>query len=299
MPTSPIPDPPVAEAGDPAASALIAACEAAWADIQSHHPDLPPAVMVLGTGIQGGKLVKLGHWWQSQWVADGAARGEVLLAGEALHLPADQVLEILVHEAAHGINCARDVKDTSRGGRYHNQRFKATAVEVGLKVQRMDPYGWARTTLRPETIEKYAGSIATIGEHLRIARAIPRRALTGIEGRDGGDGTAGVAGEGQEGQTRKTPAVECGCGRKMRMAASVLAKGPVVCGLCETEFALARRADRVAESTAAASPSGADVVEIGEHGRPDVDLRTVPLPALDPPAPELGRGGVEIAGPEL
>lgn len=246
-----LPEVPIA---DPAASALIAACEAAWADIQGHHPELPSAVIVLGTGVQGGRLVKLGHWWQSQWVADGTARGEVLLAGEALHLPPEQVLEILVHEAAHGINCARGVKDTSRGGRYHNQRFKATATEVGLRVQRMDPYSWARTTLRPETIERYAESIATIGEHLRIARALPRRAIQGIEGqgRDG-DGRE----DGDERQTRKSAAAECGCGRKMRMAASVLAKGPVVCGLCETEFSLPRQAEHVV----AAAPTGGGFIQ--------------------------------------
>lgn len=349
--------PPVA---DPAASALIAACEAAWGDIQRHHPELPSAVIVLGTGVQGGRLVKLGHWWQSQWVADGTARGEVLLAGEALHLPPDQVLEILVHEAAHGINCARGVKDTSRGGRYHNQRFKATATEVGLRVQRMDPYGWARTTLRPETIERYAESIATIGEHLRIARALPRRAIQGIDskGRDG----EGVDGSGDERQTRKSAAAECSCGRKMRMAASVLAKGPVVCGLCETEFALPRQAEHVV----AAAPAGpgfvhrrqhqlaaegeppdrlregldlldafeqamqllaqrtgdrqpldvfqrerdgiakwfegvvtADVVAIADHRTtPDVDLRTVDLPNLDP-VRLLPPAVARIEGPEL
>lgn len=345
---------------DPAASALIAACETAWADIQRHHPELPPAVIVLGTGIQGGRLVKLGHWWQSQWVADGTARGEVLLAGEALHLPPEQVLEILVHEAAHGINCTRGVKDTSRGGRYHNQRFKATATEVGLRVQRMDPYGWARTTLRPETVEKYADSIATIGEHLRIARALPRRAMQGIEGQ-GRDGDGGVDG-GDDRQSRKSPAAECGCGRKMRMAASVLAKGPVVCGVCETEFSHPRQAEHVVAAATAdpdflhrrqhqlaaegeppdrlaegldlldafeeamqllAQRTGdrqpldvfrrerdgiakwfegvvtADIVEIDDHrATPDVDLRTVELPAVDVielPPPAVAR----IEGPEL
>lgn len=366
MPTPIVSEVPADEVPDPVASALIAACEAAWAEIQRHHPELPPVVIVLGTGIQGGKLVKLGHWWQSQWVADGAARGEVLLAGEALHLPADQVFEILVHEAAHGINSTRSVKDTSRGGRYHNQRFKATAAEVGLKVQRMDPYGWARTSLRPETIERYADAIATIGEHLRIARALPRRALTGVEGREGNEDTAGIDGDGGGRQTRKTPAAECGCGRKMRMAASVLAKGPVVCGVCESEFAMPRQAERVTESTIAAAPAGAgfvdrrrkqlavhgeppdrmqegldllaafdkamvtlaartgdtqplevfrrerygilnwcenvitaDVVDLDEKRSPEVDLRTVRLPSLDPPAPEPPTAEVEIAGPEL
>lgn len=359
-PPTDLPTPPP----DPVASALVAACESAWADIRAHHPELPHAIIVLGTGVQGGKLVKLGHWWQSQWVADGAARGEVLLAGEALHLPPDQVMEILLHEAAHGINCARGVKDTSRGGRYHNQHYKDTGVEVGLRVEKMNPHGWARTTLRPQTVERYAGSIAEIAEHLRIARAIPRRALSGIEGRDGEAGIAGGEGQGDR-RTRKNPAAECGCGRKMRMAASTLAKGPVVCGLCETEFALARQAERVTGIEAAAAPAGpgfvdrrrqqlaaegvvpdrlqegldflsaferamqivaartgddrplevfrqergeiaewyerlvtADVVDLDDRRPADVDLRTVPLPTLEPPEPEPAHAA-EIIGPEL
>lgn len=359
MPTPSNTDVAATPPADPVASALVAACETAWADIQRHHPELPSAVIVLGTGVQGGRLVKLGHWWQSQWVADGTARGEVLLAGEALHLPPEQVLEILVHEAAHGINCARGIKDTSRGGRYHNQKFKATAAEVGLRVQRMDPYGWARTTLRPETIERYADSIATIGEHLRIARALPRRVRQGIEseGRDenGSDG-------GGERQTRKSAAAECGCGRKMRMAASVLAKGPVMCGVCETEFSLPRQAEHVVAASPA-DPSflkrrrhqldaegtppdrmqeGLDVLAAFEHAMelvalrtgdrqplevfqreragiaewfegvitadvvdlddrrsdPDVDLRTVALPAIDPVEPAVPRAA-QIDGPGL
>ncbi len=32
--------------GEPTASALVRACEDAWADIQSHHPELPPVVIV-------------------------------------------------------------------------------------------------------------------------------------------------------------------------------------------------------------------------------------------------------------
>ena len=41
----------------------------------------------------------------------------------------------------------------------------------------------------------------------------------------------------------------------MRMATSTLAKGPVVCGLCETEFAMPRQAEQVAETTIAAAPA--------------------------------------------
>ena len=208
----------------PAASDVVAACETAWNAIQGHHGEVPDVVVVLGTGVERGRLVKLGHWCGSRWVADGEPRGEVLLAGEALHLPADAVFEVLLHEAAHGLNAARGTKDSSRGGRYHNARFKATAEEIGLVVSAMPPYGWAQTSISPETHARYGTEIERLASAMRIARRIGPDVQLG-EGsntggtRDGKDTDDNRAGAG---------AAVCGCARRMRMAPSVLARGPVV-----------------------------------------------------------------------
>ncbi|NLA35968.1 MAG: hypothetical protein GX868_09810 [Actinobacteria bacterium] len=194
---------------------------------------------MLGTGVERGRLSKLGHWWGGQWIADGTPRGEVLLAGEALHLKPTDVFEVLLHEAAHGLNTSRGVKDTSRGGRYHNAKFKATAIEVGLRVGSMPPYGWAKTELAPATVEHYSSEIDRIGDEMRIARRMTRSSVE--RGGDAGgpdDPTVGEV-EGGGAPQRPKPA-ECGCGRKMRMAPSVLARGPVVCSLCRTEFTVGR-----------------------------------------------------------
>ncbi|HJV08292.1 MAG TPA: hypothetical protein VJ653_01365, partial [Acidimicrobiales bacterium] len=229
---------------DPAtASALVAACEQAWAEIQRHHPDVPHAVVILGSGVERGRLVKLGHWWGGRWLADGEVRGEVLLAGEALHLPAEQVFEVLLHEAAHGLNAAHDVKDTSRGGRYHNKRFRMTAELVGLDVSAMPPYGWARTELTPDTAERYRDAIDSLGDAMRIARRVERRHRSLEDAEVGGPSP----GERQAvGGTEAAPSgtARCGCGRRMRMAPSVLAAGPVLCGICGNEFQPARAASR-------------------------------------------------------
>lgn len=230
---------------DPLASDLVVACESAWRSIQWHHPELPPVVMLLGSGVERGRLVKLGHWWEGRWLADGNVRGEVLLAGEALHLKPEDVFEVLLHEAAHGINAARHVKDTSRGGRYHNARFKATAIEVGLTVEQMNPYGFAKTSVPPETAERYSVDIERLETAMRIARRVPRSALTADSGAEqqlgAGQDTAMVGGE--TARSKVKPA-ECGCGRRMRMAPSVLAKGPVTCGVCGAEFVVDREATR-------------------------------------------------------
>ncbi len=230
----------------PHASELVAACEEAWAAIQRRHPEVPDAVIVLGSGVERGRLVKLGHWWGGRWIADGAVRGEVLLAGEALHLAPEAVFEVLLHEAAHGLNAARRIQDSSRGGRYHNIRFKATAEDLGLIVEQARPFGWARTSLAPVARSRYDAEIARLGEAMRIARRIEADPRIDESSTDQG------ADSGTNGGTQPRPEpprpATCGCGRRMRMAPSVLAQGPVLCGVCGREFSTSRQLEGRASS---------------------------------------------------
>lgn len=222
-------------ATDPRASELVASCERAWRSIREHHAELPDVVVILGTGVERGRLVKLGHWWSARWLADGALRGEVLLAGEALHLKPEDVFEVLLHESAHGLSAARGIKDTSRNGRYHNARFKAVAAEVGLKAEPLGAYGWAQTVLTADATSRYADSIADLASTMRIARALPRDRTSTHAGGELVGTTGGSTPDADAGKP-KTPAAECGCGRRMRMAPSILAKGPVRCEACGTHF---------------------------------------------------------------
>lgn len=264
------------------------ACEQAWQAIQRYHPDVPDVVVVLGTGVERGRLVKLGHWWGGRWIADGQVRGEVLLAGEALHLQPSQVFEVLLHEAAHGLNAARGVKDSSRGGRYHNARFKVTAEEVGLVVQAMPPYGWAQTSLGPAATELYEREIVQLGDAMRIARRVGREVQFG-EGEISANGER-RDGDQQSGAERAKPKpATCGCGRKLRMAPSVLAQGPVLCGLCGQEFSVdhgAHRATSWERDVAAREP-----LDVGD--RRFLDRRAASLAA------EHERGGVSSPLPAL
>ncbi len=219
------------------ASALVRACEAAWAAIKVHHPELPDAVIILGSGVERGRLVKLGHWWAGRWLADGQVRGEVLLAGEALHLTAKEVFEVLLHEAAHGLNAARGVRDTSRGGRYHNQRFADAAREVLLRVRAMPPYGLASTAATPESEERYENAIAGIGEAMRIVRQVSKSASVGEGGPRAGEGGVNEgSGGGETGRRSDTVAAVCECGRRLRMAPTVFERGEVVCVPCGGVF---------------------------------------------------------------
>ena len=74
---------------------------------------------------------------------------EVFVGGEGLVRGAADVLGTLLHEAAHALAHVRDIKDTSRQGRWHNARFKALAEEVGIEVAKDPRSGWSPTTLPP------------------------------------------------------------------------------------------------------------------------------------------------------
>ncbi|MEW6474292.1 MAG: hypothetical protein AB1679_18730 [Actinomycetota bacterium] len=254
LPPEPDTRPTAEDVSRAAASRLVAACEAAWRALQAEHPEIPDAVIVLGTGMERGRLVKLGHWWGGQWVVDQGQQAEVLLAGEALHLSPEAVFEVLAHEAAHGINAARGIKDTSRGGRYHNASFKEAAEKLGLTVSRMKPHGWAETTLGADARERYAEAIAGIATEMRLARHVAR-----VTSRNGAEpdadqnaaGSSGDANGGRRGRGSGRPVTAiCGCGRRMRMAPSVLAAAPVLCAGCGGQFADTRAPQVGSEQTA-------------------------------------------------
>jgi hypothetical protein len=213
------------EAGDGPASGrisapMVAALEQAWADIRTRHADVPAAVIILGAGSIGGAGgLKLGHFAAMRWRTDAEGAellAEVFVGGEGLARGPADVLGTLLHEAAHAVAHVRDIKDTSRQGRWHNAKFKALAEELGVEVGKDARIGWSLTTLPEPTRQEYAGTIAALGLALRLFRSVE---ITGGAGKKAGP-----------------PPCVCGCGRRIRVAPSVLEAGPITCGLCGVDF---------------------------------------------------------------
>jgi hypothetical protein len=104
-------------------SRIITALEAAWAAIRERHPEIPPAVIITGSGghqkgaPEGYALNR--HHCPERWVtgASQALTAEVFVAGELLAKDGAAVVETLLHEAAHALATARGIKDTSAAGR--------------------------------------------------------------------------------------------------------------------------------------------------------------------------------------
>jgi hypothetical protein len=221
---------------------MVAALEGAWAAIRSRHPEVPAVVLMLGAGSTGGTRggLRLGHFAAMRWAdpdrpaaGDGDGVGEsvrlpeVFVSGEGLARGPADVLGTLLHEAAHALAHVRGIKDTSRQGRWHNARFKALAEELGIEVTKDPRIGWSPTAIPAGTRNAYAAVIAELGRALRLHRS--------VESTDGG-------------RTKRPspPPCACECGRRIRVSPTVLAAGPITCGVCGSGFLPEEREDEAA-----------------------------------------------------
>lgn len=75
---------------------------------------------------------------------------EINMCAEHLTRPFEEVCATLLHEMVHLDNIGKGIKDTSRGGTYHNKRFKETAEQHGLIIEHDSKYGWTITKLNDD-----------------------------------------------------------------------------------------------------------------------------------------------------
>ena len=201
------------------ASAVTRACEVVWEAIQAEHDELPAVVLLVAPADGGAKKSgKLGHFWANRWNTDGNTTPEVGLVAEHLRREAVEVFGTIVHEAAHALAFARDIKDTDKSGKRHNRKFKAIAEELGLTVN-AEPdkqRGYAYTAVSDELAAAHAGTIKALADALTLYR--------------------NAVGAGISKPSRNLAAAACECGRKIRVAESTLEEADIMCSVCDTPF---------------------------------------------------------------
>ena len=79
------------------------------------------------------------------WKRKDDWRHELNLGAETLNRPIEEVVATMMHEMVHLYNIAHGVQDCSRGGAYHNKRFKEEAERRGLDIGHHPTYGWTVT----------------------------------------------------------------------------------------------------------------------------------------------------------
>ena len=138
---------------------------------------------------------------------------EINICAEHLSRPFDQIAETLLHEMVHLYNLQEGVQDTSRGGTYHNKKYKAATETHGLTVEKDAKYGWAKTKLNEEA-QAFVDSLQD-----RKFQLYRKPTLTGLGGKSK-----------TKQSTRKYVCSVCGC--IIRATKEV----HVICGDCGVEF---------------------------------------------------------------
>lgn len=101
--------------------------------------------------------------WKDHEESDGYY--EINICAEYLNRPFEDTCGTLIHEMVHLMNLQNEIQDTSRSGTYHNKKFKQTAEQHGLIVDKSEKYGWCITKLNDEAAE-YVNSLDEKGFNL-------------------------------------------------------------------------------------------------------------------------------------
>ena len=87
------------------------------------------------------------------WISKNGKTHEINIGAGTLARPIENVCATLLHEMCHYWNCENGIQDCSRGGTYHNKRFKETAEAHGLIVKHSERYGWSHTEPNDELLD--------------------------------------------------------------------------------------------------------------------------------------------------
>lgn len=120
---------------------------------------------------------------------------EMNIAAEALDVEIEEVLDTLIHEMVHLYCRENGIQEVSRGGKYHNGKFKEIAEEHLLICHKTGIYGWNTQGKDNDRLTAYA--LEKGWNEIRIARS----SFTGFRG-IAGSGAASSTPTAQNGGTK-------------------------------------------------------------------------------------------------
>lgn len=87
------------------------------------------------------------------WKRGDERRHELNISADWLNRPIEEVVATMLHEMVHLWNLQHDIQDCSRGGSYHNRKFKEEAEKHMLQIEKHETYGWTITKITDELLE--------------------------------------------------------------------------------------------------------------------------------------------------
>lgn len=157
------------------------------------------------------------------WQRPDGETFELNIAAEVLNFPIEETLDTMLHEMVHLYCRKHDIKETSRGGRYHNGRFKAEAERRGLTCFQCGNAGW--NTRPGDNLVEYA--LNKGWNEIKIGRNhLPPIMRTGSTGAAHSGAPTAAGGEKRPSSTRKLVCPKCGQSVRATKAVNIL------CGDC-------------------------------------------------------------------
>lgn len=87
------------------------------------------------------------------WSAKDNRQRELNIAAGTLQRPIEEVVATMLHEMTHLYNLQHEIQDCSRGGTYHNKKFKDEAQKHMISVECDSKYGWTITKPTEQLID--------------------------------------------------------------------------------------------------------------------------------------------------
>lgn len=151
------------------ASIATRVLEEAWGQMRRLVRGLPPAVITFVD--TGGRRGRLGHFAAHTWKAKKKGAAHEVAINPGLFATAEQLLMVLLHEAAHAVLFEEDPHQKQHYGGcslndpyYHTEIFKLKCEALGLRCElRNRRYGYADTSWPNKGVpQQYKGLLALL-----------------------------------------------------------------------------------------------------------------------------------------
>ena len=164
------------------------------------------------------------------WKRKDDWRHELNIAADWLERPIEELTATMIHEMVHLYNIKHNIQDCSRGGSYHNRKFKEEAEKHMISIEKHEKYGW--TITKPtEALVEYI--ISQGWEEIQISR-FP---LAGLRG-PAGDKTKGGETQTPEGEEKPKKTSWKHVCPKCKAIARTTKEFPLICGICKEEMVI-------------------------------------------------------------
>lgn len=174
-----------------------------------------PIITIQSTPRAYGHVTVAKSWHR----ADGEQRHELNLGAGTLDRPIENVVATILHEMCHLYNIQNGVKDCSRGGQYHNKKFRDAATARDLIISHDPRIGWSVTEPSEALIDFI---IAQGWSDVMMGRT------DGFTARGTGTAQPGATPGGEKRPTSTRKLICPCCGQSVRATRSV----NIICGDC-------------------------------------------------------------------